>query len=1068
MGESPRTKRRLLRNTLIVMAVTGFVFSMTVLRWINVPAAQHRLLGWISTYSKWEIAVDHWTWHPITSTLIVHDLSLTQRKTRHHAFIDRIALSYSPWALLRGVIKIRSLDVRHLLLRTQHMQAPTDERTPITLKKLLLLRNLHIAQASITDVTNILPNDYMIRVENVRFRFQPEFLRGVALDVQIRQPQLLHHNKPVLELTALAISGRTNLRNWVNVAPFVNDINGALSVQDIRWERLHVSSLTATASLLDSRLGLKAFETRINERALQGDGFVEFATQRSGLHLTWPEPMPIPELLKDTSFIQSAGTIQGHLDWKGESFDPARLRGDMQVDLTHVPDAVTDIPAHFTMQGKWQAGVMQVKKGVLRVGEGNAAVTGTLDLPRKKLAFDIAASQIPILGVLGRFRNVDFHPVTGLANCKGKFRGWAHNFTFGLEADTASPSTYQGITIAQARVQMQLTYPGIKLHGEILQDGQRTGTLDYTARYGPRRTDGTREAIMRLTGEVANHRLDPSFAHVALRGVGGGKILLEGPSSNYRGTAEIHIANGALDAVPLEDVTATLQLRPKQITFVPATIKIPNVPPIEFTHPLVMSIDHGFRLKGTPTAGLTVDLAYASGSGQWTFHTIRFVDPHIGNLPLNLTGTARTGQWHIQLAGTANGKWLEYVPMAFREAEGPLPLRLAISGNLDRPHITGQMTFAKNRMMLRDLPQEWSDLTGTLHFQGSRIALQKVEGFLGEGPFTLTGWVEQQGFALPRFDLALNGLALDYISDDRVFRATFDADTRLHRMDGHTTQISGSLALIDALYTRDFRILEHVTRTHAQQARERLRLAVAGYDDIHLDLQVRSRGEILVRNNAADLALRAKVHLQGTMADPQVRGTIETTEGTIHYLGLEFDVLNGIVEFHPPVFVPFVEFTGEETIGTHLVRVTLRGPTNNLRVDLTSTPGEDRKNILCIIAYGSTCDQLRQAQFGAKIGPGVFMEQIGKLLERPLTRLTGLDVVRVESAVGTADVSRLQLGKRINDRLEVSFVTSVGQSATTEKSFEAAYQLSDFLLLKARKNTDDRAQVNMSVRLRER
>lgn len=1066
------TRRRRIRKTITAgLALLFVVVALLVtvaIRWSNHPITQHRILAWINAHTQWEITVDVWQWRLASSTIQIKDLSILHRANNHYAHADSIEFSYSPWTLMRGAIKLTRLAVTNLVVRVHDMPAITAPRKRLTLRNMLVLQNLEIQDGAFDRVTVMLPKQRSITAERVGLFFDPGFFGRTNLAVQIVKPYLFHNQEPLARLASLSLTGSTNVKSWVNMAPFINDVSGSVNAQHLQWRTLVVDDIAATAHLVNSRVTLDALRASVAGHIFQGDGFVDLGNAETAVHLAWKEPMPIPELLHDQSFLTSAGTIQGTIDWTGSSFTPATLTGQLAVDLTHVPAQTTTLPARLRATGSWENGHMTLQQASLLVDKSETQIHGSIDIPKRMIDIDFEGHDIPLLGVMGRFRRREYHPVSGTAHCTGTYRGWKRDFRFDLMADTARGVTYQQIAAEDMRLQMTITEPQLTLHGDILQNGHATGSADLAVRYTPRQADGTRTSNFQLTAKIDDHQLAPSFAAVELTGVGSGTMTLAGGSAQYRGTGQVHLRDGTFAGLPFEEMTSQIAFAPQTITFAPSEMSIPNVPPIALPQALVMQFDGaGFHLRGSPAARTTVDVSYTNGEGAWTIHNIQFSDASV-NAPLHITGHGRKGQWDLTLQGTANAQWSEFIPVVFREAEGPLAVRLHLRGTLSAPSLDGTITLQHNRMLLRDMDQEWSELTGVLQFSGSRIHFNTMRGFLGDGPFTLSGWAEHESvFLYPRYDLALKGDALYFTFDDRHLRTEVDSDIRITRSDGINTHITGALSLVEGFYDRDFRLLEQATRRQASIDRERIRLEIAGYDKVHLDLAVQSRGELLIRNNVGEVPLRAKIQITGTFADPKIRGTIESTSGKLHYLGLDFDIVTGVMEFHPPLLEPFIEFRGEETVGTHLVQVILRGPTNKLRVELNSIPGEDRKNILCLIAYGTTCDQLRFAQFGAKIGPGIFIEQLGRVLQRPITKITGLDTVRVESVAGSADLSQLYLGKKISDRLEVSFVTTVGQSAA-DQSLEAAYQITDFLLLKARQSTRHRTQANVSLRFRER
>lgn len=1059
--------RRVLVTALLLFLTLPPVLLFTFLSALNAPRYQQALLRFANRWSQWEVSVGSLDIGTGLRSIDITNLTLHNKHTNDDLVFPEIHMRVSSLSLLRGVLFVDQMDVRDPMLTFTPRAYADQPKKPIKLRTLLVWRRLSIAHATVTNPRVILPSGRYYSAGALSLSFIPKFLRDVALDVEVRDAISGKLDTPPLAIDTFVIQGKTSISTWSDQPPFINDLDGTVTAQTLHWRRLVVDSLALTARLHDAFIELSHGDLMIGGAPLQLKGALTFSKKSSQIDIHMPEPITIPDMLTEQNFFRTASTVQGDITWKGMLSDHGGPSGIVEADLTQIPTEITVIPIHLQLRAAWLQGVMQIDRGALHIGEGVVNVHGTLDLPKKNLDLQFDTASIPILGVTGRFRNPDFHPIDGLARCKGTFRGWGKEYALDLDADTLPGASYQLIVLEQAHMQMQLTYPKLHLEGSVMQRGAAAGKVALDVRYGATPLSGVRPSSMQLIATLNNFQLDPAFVVAGLTGTAtNGTLALEGNTAAPHGRGAVEIHNGALSKVPFAHFKTTFAWDDRTLRLSPITLDAPPLGLFEFPGPLVITIDKGARLAGNLGHGLGMDIAYSSLSKAWTITKVTLKNP-TRNVDLTVSGTGRNAAWDLHARGTADAAWLQYFPDTIREADGAARVDVTMRGNFSQPNYGGTITLLGNRVLLRALPQELARLQGTIALAGKRLLLRDTQGWFGEGPFTLGGWVDIEPiFTISRYDLALNGRSLLYAAADRSWRAEFDANTHLIRTDGKSTLVSGDVSIVDLRYTKDFRVLEQAGENEAKVARARMRDVAAGLDQIRLDVHVVSRGDIIMRNNAAEVSLRAQTHVIGTLANPQIQGKIETSEGKLHYFGLTFEVTNGNVEFHAPFAEPFVEFRGEQTVGTHLVQVLLRGPLDNLRVELSSIPNEDRKNILCLVAYGTTCDQLRNVAFGSKIGPGVFAEELSKILERPLAKLTKLDIVRVESAVGTTDISRLHIGKRINDRLEIGFVTTVGQTAA-HQSLEATYQLTDFLLLKASQSTKGIGG-RVTVRFRER
>jgi hypothetical protein len=89
-------------------------------------------------------------------------------------------------------------------------------------------------------------------------------------------------------------------------------------------------------------------------------------------------------------------------------------------------------------------------------------------------------------------------------------------------------------------------------------------------------------------------------------------------------------------------------------------------------------------------------------------------------------------------------------------------------------------------------------------------------------------------------------------------------------------------------------------------------------------------------------------------------------------------------------------------------------------VNLTSTPGLPREDVLSLITTGHTQQELREAGITRQsMGMGVLAGELTSAIGQPISRKTGLDVFRLEASE-SGQLSKLSVGKYVSDRLDGS------------------------------------------------
>ncbi|MBI4367289.1 MAG: hypothetical protein HY543_10760, partial [Deltaproteobacteria bacterium] len=775
----PQRRRFTGRRWIVALLLLGYG-AVALFRWVNTPAVQQRLVAWLTRHSSWEIALDRWDWRFVAGSLRITNLYLRHRTTGHALAAHQIVVRYSPLALATARLRIHEIFMDNVRCDFSAMPPPRADRPRIDFKKLLLLRRLTITSATAHDVVVKIPGDRFVSAEDLHLQFLPKLFRDVRMNLQLMRPILAHAGtprslhrrswialptiRPIVTADLLTYSSTTDMSQWVDTPPFVNAVTGAVTLTNGRWRKLTVTSHTARAEFDDSRITAENFHALINNQPLEGSGAVDLAKRTYRGELTWPHPMPIPELLGPDSFFRTAGTVQGHIAVEGRG-SLAAGTGTAEVDLTHQAAAETTVPARLVAKASWKNGRLAFGESALLVGDARVAVAGGIDLTKPEIQIAFRGDRVPMEGVFGRFTDPHYHPLRGAASVDGRFRGWHRDYLLDLTARAPEVRYYD--IVAPVEMQMKLTYPRLDLQGRILQDGRVTGTADLTVTYAPKIANLPRKKQMRLEARLAGHALGPSFAAYHLTGTGDGTLTIQGPPEAFRATGRAEIHEGAFYDLPLTQVWSDLTIVPRLLTFTKGAIEVRKIAPLEFSQPLKMEIlDDAFHFIGTPRPGLRVDALYHTRAGRWAIREIAAADPARPEHRLLISGEGRAGGWNLYLRGRHDLALLTELPTPLREAAGPMQIDLHVTGALDRPRLNGTVQLARGTMVIRNFPYELEDVTGTLRFQEQTIHFEPLAAQLGEGRATLTGWIKHDGFRVTGFDARAVGSMVHIASAD--------------------------------------------------------------------------------------------------------------------------------------------------------------------------------------------------------------------------------------------------------------------------------------------------------------
>lgn len=401
------------------------------------------------------------------------------------------------------------------------------------------------------------------------------------------------------------------------------------------------------------------------------------------------------------------------------------------------------------------------------------------------------------------------------------------------------------------------------------------------------------------------------------------------------------------------------------------------------------------------------------------------------------------------------------------EASGGSSIDMTLTGIAFKPQFSGKINFKKASLLFRQLGRRLDDLTGTLEIKENRFSTPGLSGLYDDALAKAQGWMEwaPQTGKIVAADLKINGTDIPFSYPD-TWRLLANLNLALRGAGGSIT-LSGNVDVVEGLYYKDYVFSQFVLKP-VGVSQEREIVVLDALKDFHLDLDITSTGEFEIRNNLAELILNGRLNLKGTVADPAPTGTINVVEGEIHAVGIEFKDARGFATFVPSKkFKPYIEFTGAENIQNYEIKVKLSGYTDNLNMALDSSPALNQNEIVSLIVYGRTPDQLVQTQQNLFSSVAVASQIVG-LLQRPLSKATKLDIVKLGAEYrpgeGVPVASRLSVGKQISDRFSLAFTTDLSFQEAF-KGITAEYQILDQLLLKTTKETGPGFNFNLTYRL---
>jgi hypothetical protein len=418
-------------------------------------------------------------------------------------------------------------------------------------------------------------------------------------------------------------------------------------------------------------------------------------------------------------------------------------------------------------------------------------------------------------------------------------------------------------------------------------------------------------------------------------------------------------------------------------------------------------------------------------------------DLHVaGNIALDgLTPVS----WSVLLSGKLAGKMLQVVaPNLVSQANGLIAIdgQLVLSGTGPRPALSGALSFDHFAIVPRALRRELAFNDGSIEISTETsgdhrtytFELQDINGTLDDGQLSnISGslTLRDRELTQARFQLDATGIPFKI---PQTLDLVVTANNVVIALDspGANWKVTGIVTVVDGAYLRNFELTDRIQAIGLNSAPGKPfweAYPSLGNAELHLTLIVQL---FAVRNNIAKVEFRSdSMQLTGSPRDPRLSGGIRVTHGEFRIPGTRagFVRTSGTVDFaenqpaaNPELHVTsdadYRDLSGQDHVITLSIAGTLALPT----WDLKTSTGYNKSQTLSLLVLGRNQEQLRRSLGDQTLGGDPtradpttnpsqgFADQIVKdlagdwvsdLLGSSLTKLTGLDVLRIEIGFGS-------------------------------------------------------------------
>jgi hypothetical protein len=401
--------------------------------------------------------------------------------------------------------------------------------------------------------------------------------------------------------------------------------------------------------------------------------------------------------------------------------------------------------------------------------------------------------------------------------------------------------------------------------------------------------------------------------------------------------------------------------------------------------------------------------------------------------------------WSVLLSGKLAGKMLQVaLPNLVSQANGLIDIegQLVLSGTGPRPALSGTLVFDHFSIIPRGVRRELSFNRGSVDIgtevsgdhRTYKLDIAGVNGTIDDGQLSnIAGSLQLRDGELVKASLRLDATSIPFRIPQTLDLVGSASNVELKLGSPTSTwKVTGTVTVVDGAYLRNFELTDRIQTIGINSAPSKPfweEYPTLGNAELDLRLVVQL---FAVRNNIATIEFRSdSMQISGSPRDPRLSGQIRVTHGEFRIPGTRaaFIRTSGTVDFaenqpanspelHVASDADYRDLSGQD----HVITVTIGGTLQLPTWDLKTSTGYNKSQTLSLLVLGRNQEQLRRSLGDQNLGGDPtradpttnpsqgFADQIVKdlagdwvsdLLGNSLTKLTGLDVLRIEIGFGS-------------------------------------------------------------------
>ena len=366
-----------------------------------------------------------------------------------------------------------------------------------------------------------------------------------------------------------------------------------------------------------------------------------------------------------------------------------------------------------------------------------------------------------------------------------------------------------------------------------------------------------------------------------------------------------------------------------------------------------------------------------------------------------------------------------FIDSDLHQFHGDASTNLTLRGNINDPQIHGNFKIQKGTYD--------NALTGTSVHNVDCTILAKQNNFTidsctandsGKGKMQLNGEVMLPIPEAGKIDLVITTknasiLRRPDIESEVTGEISVTGDFKDIAVKGNL-DVSPFTAIIDSPTNSNIPSIK-VTEVYDEEKNNNNSENVSYLPNITLDLYIAANQQAFIRGRGLDAELQGNLRITGTGDNPKYTGQFETKRGSFEIFNKKFDLEKGEVTLANDAITLLIVGQYEKN-SSNIIRAELSGVTDNLKIELTSTPTMAEDEILAFLIFGKSilkitpfeAISLAMAVQSLSSSSGSSLDPISKTRD-----FLGVDTLSVDSGEDDDGNTGLNLGvgKYINEKV---------------------------------------------------